>query len=88
LESSKGQETSFCFCVPSLRIKYNNSFEGITMGKFMEILVSILAIIGLACVVKHFMHCEEGCCLCSLFKKGREKDKQTGSRYGSNPVEY
>ena len=54
----------------------------------MEILVSILAIIGLACVVKHFMHCEEGCCLCSLFKKGREKDKQTGSRCGSNPVEY
>ena len=58
------------------------------MDKFMEILVSILAIIGLACVVKHFMHGEEGCCLCSLFKKGREKDKQTGSRYGSNSVKY
>jgi hypothetical protein len=62
------------------------------MEKFMEILISILAIIGLACVVKHLMHCEEGCCLCSLFKmKENEKptgEKQTGSRYGSNPVEY
>ena len=55
------------------------------MGKFMEILVSILALIGLACIVKHFMHCEEGCCLCSLFIMKKD-EKKAGSRYGSDPV--
>jgi hypothetical protein len=62
------------------------------MGNIMKILVSILAIIGLACVVKHFMHCEEGCCLCSLFNMKKDEksasEKQEGSRYGSNPVKY
>ena len=58
------------------------------MEKLMDVLVSILAIIGLACVVKHIMHCKEGCCLRSLFKTEEKKEKQTGSRYGSNPVEY
>ena len=62
------------------------------MEKLMDLLVSILAIIGLACVVKHFMHCEEGCCLCSLFNMKKDEksagEKQEGSRYGSNPVKY
>jgi hypothetical protein len=57
------------------------------MGNIMEILVSILALIGLACIVKHFMHCEEGCCLCSLFKMKKD-EKTAGSRYGSDPVKY
>jgi hypothetical protein len=58
------------------------------MEKFMEILVCILAIIGLACVVKHIMHCEEECCLCSFQKTEGEEEKQKGSRYGSNPIRY
>ena len=65
----------------------------------MEIVVSILAIIGLACVVKHMMHsCGEGCCLCSWIKSKEEEvksavekeshEKQAGTRYGSNPIRY
>ncbi len=56
----------------------------------MEIVVYILAVIGLACVVKHIriMHCKEGCCLCDWLKTKVEEEKKTGSRYGSNPVKY
>ena len=50
------------------------------MDKFTEILVSILAIIGLASVINHMMHCEEGCCLCSLFKIKKEEAKQSGEK--------
>jgi hypothetical protein len=45
----------------------------------MEIVISILAIIGLACIVKHFMHCKEGCCLCGWNKTKVESEKSTGS---------
>ena len=60
------------------------------MDKLMEIVVYILAVIGLACVVKHIriMHCKEGCCLCDWLKTKVEEEKKTGSRYGSNPVKY
>ena len=58
------------------------------MHKFMDFLVSILAIIGLACVVKQIMHHEKGCVLCRLFKKEGDEEKQTGSRYGSKPIRY
>ncbi|MFZ2497492.1 MAG: hypothetical protein ACP5N0_03385 [Methanosarcina sp.] len=74
------------------------------MHKFMEIVGYILAIIGLACVVKHIMHYKEGCCLCGWHKikiedekpTGTtvshkikvEDEKQQGSRYGSNPINY
>jgi hypothetical protein len=84
----------------------------------MEIVVSLLAIIGLACVLKHFMHAKkEGCMLCDWtkvkedVKKAGEKashmkeevqqaaekashkikvedEKQQGTRYGSNPINY
>lgn len=54
----------------------------------MDIVVSILAIIGLACVIKHIMHCKEGWCLCDWLKRKVEGEKRTGSRYGSNPVHY
>ncbi|MGB9131988.1 MAG: hypothetical protein WCB90_05195 [Methanosarcina sp.] len=70
----------------------------------MEIVGYILAIIGLACVVKHIMHYKEGCCLCGWHKikiedekpTGTtvshkikvEDEKQQGSRYGSNPINY
>jgi hypothetical protein len=63
----------------------------------MEILVYILAIIGLACIVKHIrvMPCTEGCYLCGWQKMRVEEkeeqgegEKRTGSRYGSNPIEY
>ncbi|MGE5465531.1 MAG: hypothetical protein ACM3QR_00480 [Syntrophothermus sp.] len=69
----------------------------------MEIVVYILALIGLACVVKHMMHEEEGCWLCG-WKKTKEDaqqaaekaahkikvddDKNQGTRYGSNPIRY
>jgi hypothetical protein len=78
--------------------------EGINVHKFMEIVGYILAIIGLACVVKHIMHYKEGCCLCGWHKikvedekpTGTtvshkikvEDEKQQGSRYGSNPINY
>jgi hypothetical protein len=63
----------------------------------MEILVYILAIIGLACIVKHIrvMPCTEGCYLCGWQKMRAEEkeeqgegEKRTGSRYGSNPIQY
>ena len=53
----------------------------------MEILGYILAIIGLACIVKHLMH-REGCVLCDWNKTKENKEKSTGSRYGSNPIRY
>ena len=68
------------------------------MNKLTEFLVYILAIIGLACIIKHIriVPCEEGCGLCSWYEKKKEEkgeeeqneEKRTGSRYGSNPIEY
>jgi len=57
------------------------------MHKFMEIVGYVLAIIGLACVVKHLAH-HEGCVLCGWQKTKVEEEKKTGTRYGSNPVRY
>jgi hypothetical protein len=54
----------------------------------MKIVGCILAVIGLACVVKHIMYGKEGCCLCGWHKTKEEDEKRTGSRYGSNPVRY
>jgi hypothetical protein len=79
-------------------MRYNNRL-GDNMGdELMEIIIYILALIGLACVVKHlhFKSCtEEGCCLCNWLKPKMEEAKtkmeegqSTGSRYGSNPVKY
>lgn len=47
------------------------------MNKLMEIVVYILAVIGLACVVKHIRvtNCKEGCCLCTSFKTKVEGSK-------------
>lgn len=68
----------------------------------MEILVYILALIGLACIVKHMSH-QEGCWLCGWQKTKEDiqqaaekashkikvdEEKKTGTRYGSNPIEY
>lgn len=67
------------------------------MKKLIEIVVYILALIGLACFVKHIRiaNCKEGCCLCGSlktkvqgFKTKVQGEKETGSRYGSNPVKY
>ena len=60
--------------------------EWITVHKGMKIATCILATIGLACVVKHIMHCKEGCC--GWHKIKVEDEKPTGSRYGSNPAKY
>ena len=51
--------------------------RGITVNKLMEIVVYILALIGLACVVKHIRvtNCKEGCCLCTSFKRRVEGSK-------------
>ncbi|MDI9395218.1 MAG: hypothetical protein QM426_07305 [Euryarchaeota archaeon] len=47
------------------------------MNKLMEIVVYILAAIGLACVVKHIRitNCKEGCCFCNLFDTKVEESK-------------
>lgn len=47
------------------------------MKKLMEIVVYILAVIGLACAVKHIRitHCKEGCCMCGSFKTKVERSK-------------
>ncbi|MDM7920604.1 MAG: hypothetical protein QUS12_15795 [Methanosarcina sp.] len=47
------------------------------MNKLMEIVVYILAVIGLTCVVKHIhiAHCKEGCCLCNSLKTKAEGSK-------------
>ncbi|MDQ1276515.1 MAG: hypothetical protein QG610_2093 [Euryarchaeota archaeon] len=47
------------------------------MNKLMEIVVYILAVIGLACVVKHIhiTNCKEGCCFCNSFKTKVEGSK-------------
>ena len=44
----------------------------------MKIVGCILAVIGLACVVKHIMHCKEGCCMCGWHKIKIEYEKSTG----------
>jgi len=70
----------------------------------MKIVVHILAVIGLFCIIKHVMHCKEGCCLCGWHKTQTEEEKpsgptvshkikvedesQKGTRYGSNPIRY
>jgi len=46
--------------------------------KCMKIVGCILAIIGLARVVKHIMHCKEGCCMCGWHKIKVEYEKSTG----------
>jgi hypothetical protein len=53
------------------------------MHKFIEIVVFILAIVGLTCIVKHIMHCEEGCCLC-----GWQKTKVEDQRPAGETVSY
>jgi hypothetical protein len=74
------------------------------MHEFMKIVGYILAMIGLACVVKHIMHSKESCVLCGWQKTAEEvkkhagetvshkinvEDEKThGSRYGSNPIHY
>jgi len=57
------------------------------MPKFMEIVGYILALIGLACIVKHIAH-QESCILCGWHKTKENDEKRTGSRYGSNPIRY
>jgi hypothetical protein len=57
------------------------------MHSLMKILGYILAIIGLASVIKYLTH-HEGCILCGWQKSKEEPEKRTGSRYGSNPVKY
>lgn len=49
----------------------------------------ILALVGLAFLVKHLTHIsrEENCPVCNLRKKIENKNRK-GSRYGSNPVHY
>jgi hypothetical protein len=66
----------------------------------MKMVGYVLAMIGLACVVKHIMHSKEPCVLCGWQKATEEKttdeteshkaeeEKTHGSRYGSNPVHY
>jgi hypothetical protein len=70
----------------------------------MKIAGCILAIIGLAHVVKHIMHCKESCCFCGWHKikvedeepSGEteshkikvEDEERKGTRYGSNPIRY
>jgi hypothetical protein len=68
----------------------------------MNIVVFILAIIGLACLAKYIAR-QEGCILCgwqktkedvqkaaekASFKIKVEDEKRTGTRYGSNPIKY
>ena len=58
------------------------------MHELMKIVGWILAIIGLACIVKHITH-KEGCVLCGWQKtKEKEEEKRTGTRYGSKPIRY
>lgn len=45
----------------------------------MEIIVCVLAIVGLACVVKHIIHCEGSCCLCGWHKTKEEDEKNAGA---------
>lgn len=66
----------------------------------MKMVGYVLAMIGLACVVKHMMHSKEACVLCGWQKAGEgkstgetashkmEEEKTHGSRYGSSPVHY
>ncbi len=72
------------------------------MHKSMKIVGCILGTIGLACVVKHVMHCKECRSGWHKIKVEEEKpagenvshkvkvedEKQQGSRYGSNPIHY
>ena len=74
------------------------------MHKFIKIMGFILAIIGLAHIVKHIMNCRAGRHFCGWHKIKVEDEKQAGttashkievederlqgSRYGSNPIRY
>ncbi len=49
------------------------------MHKGMKIVGYILAIIGLACIIKHIMHYKENCCLCGWHKIKVEDKKSTGA---------
>jgi hypothetical protein len=75
--------------------------EGKTVNKGMKIVTCIFATIGLACIVKHIMHHKERFCGWHKIKvedekstaeaaphERKEDEKQTGTRYGSNPVKY
>lgn len=76
--------------------------EGITVHKSMKIVGCIFSTIGLACVVKHIMHCKEHCSAWHKIKVEDDKptgetvshkikienEKLYGSRYGSNPIHY
>ena len=55
------------------------------MAKLMEILVWILAIIGLVSVVNHMFGREEGCYLCRAFKINKGNLQQTGEK-GSQQI--
>lgn len=57
------------------------------MHKIMELVGYILAIIGIACIVKHIAH-QESCIFCGWHKTKVTEEKSTGSRYGSNPIHY
>jgi hypothetical protein len=59
------------------------------MHKIMTAVGYILALVGLAFLVKHLTHIsrEENCPVCNLRKKIENKNRK-GSRYGSNPVHY
>ena len=72
------------------------------MHKGMKIVTGILATVGLAYVVKHIIHYKEHCSgwhkikvedkkptgETESHKTEGEEEKQTGSRYGFNPVQY
>ena len=72
------------------------------MHKGMKVVTCILATIGLACILKHIMHCKEDLCGWHKIKVEDEKptgetvshkikveeEKITGTRYGSNPTHY
>ena len=51
------------------------------MHHFMKIVGCILATIGLVCIVKHIVHCEEGCCLCGWHKTKEGEEKPAGASY-------
>ena len=53
--------------------------EGITVHKGMKIVGCILAIIGLACVIKHFMNYKKNCCLFGWHKIKVEDKNSTGA---------
>ncbi|WP_410507754.1 hypothetical protein RSJ42_13235 [Methanosarcina hadiensis] len=60
------------------------------MNKLMEIVVYILAVIGLACVVKHIhiSNCREGCCICNSFKSKTEKSRTKAEEFKTKAGEF